>query len=57
MAYNSFYITSLGYGTPTTTLTRKECEDIQRPVVNVILPKMGIARSAPKSVVFGTPQF
>jgi hypothetical protein len=38
----------------TTTLTKEECEDIQRPVVNAILPKMGIARSAPRKVVFGT---
>jgi hypothetical protein len=56
MAYNALYIPSLGYGTPTTTLTKKECEEIQRPVVNTILPKMGIDRSSPRSVVFGTAQ-
>jgi hypothetical protein len=33
------------------------CEDIQRPVVNAILPKMGIVRSAPRKVVFGTKQY
>jgi hypothetical protein len=48
---------SMGYGTPATTLTKKDCEEIQRPVVNAILPKMGIARSAPRAVVFGTSQF
>jgi hypothetical protein len=42
---------------PATTLTKEECEDIQRPVVNAILPKMGIARSAPRKVVFGTKQY
>jgi hypothetical protein len=57
MAYNSFYMPSLGYGTPATTLTQKECEEIQRPAVNAILPKMGIARSALRAVVFGTSQF
>jgi hypothetical protein len=56
MAYNYFYMPSLGYGTPATTLMKKGCEEIQRPVVNAILPKMGIARSAPRSVVFGTAQ-
>jgi hypothetical protein len=57
MAYNAFYMPSLGYGTPTTTLMKKECEKIQRMVVNAILPKMGIARSVPRSVVFATAQF
>jgi hypothetical protein len=56
MAYNSFYMPSLGYGTPATTLSMKDCEEIQRPVVNIILPKIGIARTAPRSVVFGTAQ-
>jgi hypothetical protein len=27
MAYNDFYMPSLGYGTPTTTLTKKKCKD------------------------------
>jgi hypothetical protein len=48
---------SAGYGTPATTLSKKECEEIQRPVVNAILPKMGIAWTAPRSVVFGTAQY
>jgi hypothetical protein len=57
MAYKAFYMPSMGYGTPATTRTKKDCEEIQRPVVNAILPKMGIARSAPRAVVFGTAQF
>jgi hypothetical protein len=57
MAYNAFYMPSVGYGNPATTLTKKDCEEIQRPVVNAILPKMGIVRTAPISVVFGTAQF
>jgi hypothetical protein len=44
MAYNYFYMSCLGYGTPATTLTKKDCEEIQRPVENKILPKMGISR-------------
>jgi hypothetical protein len=54
MAYNAFYMPSMGYSTPATTLKKKECEEIQRPVVNAILPNMGIARTAPRAVVFGT---
>jgi hypothetical protein len=50
LAYNSFCWPSLGYGTPTTTLTQKECYNIQSPVVNAILPKMGISRKPPPGV-------
>jgi hypothetical protein len=57
MAYNAFYMPSLGYGTPAKTLSKKDCEEIQRPVVNAILPKMGIAWTAPRAVVFGTAQY
>jgi hypothetical protein len=57
MAYNTFYMPSLGYGTPALTLTKQDCEEIHKPVVNAILPKMGIARSAPRAVIFGTTQF
>jgi hypothetical protein len=54
LAYNSFYLPSLGYGTPTTTLTQQGCYNIQKPVVNAILPKMGISRKAPMVIIFGT---
>jgi hypothetical protein len=57
LAYNSFYLPSIGYGTPATTLTQQECYKIQKPVVNAILPKMGISGKAHRSVVFGTAQF
>jgi hypothetical protein len=39
------------------TLSKKDCEKIQRPVANAILPKMGIARTAPRAVVFGTAKY
>jgi hypothetical protein len=36
---NSYYTASLSCGTAATSLDIKECEEIQRPVVNAILPK------------------
>jgi hypothetical protein len=54
IAYNSYYMASIYYGTAETSLTYKECEEIQRPVVNAILPKMGINRNTARTVVFGT---
>jgi hypothetical protein len=41
IAYNSYYMISLSYDTVVTSLNVKECEEIQRPVINVILPKNG----------------
>jgi hypothetical protein len=48
---------SLVYGTPETTLSYKECEDVQRAVVAAILPKMGIVRNAARKVVFGSAKY
>jgi hypothetical protein len=57
LAYKSFYLPSLEYGTPVTTLTQQEFYNIQKPVVNAILPKMGISRKAHRSLVFDTDQY
>jgi hypothetical protein len=57
MAYGAYYLPSLAYGTPATTLSYKECEDVQRAVIAAILPKIGIVRNAARKVVFGTAKY
>jgi hypothetical protein len=57
MAYGAYYMPSLAYGTPSTTLLYKECEDVQQAVVAVILPKMGIIRNAARKAVFGSAKY
>jgi hypothetical protein len=57
MAYGAYYMPSLAYGTPATTLSYKECEDVQRAVVAAILPKMGIVHNAARKVVFGSATY
>jgi hypothetical protein len=42
-------MSSIAYGTPVTALSFKECDDLQKPVVNAILPKMGITSKASAS--------
>jgi hypothetical protein len=54
LAYNAFYMKSIGYGTPSTSLSFQECDNMQKPAVNSILPKMGINRKEARAVVFGT---
>jgi hypothetical protein len=56
LAYNAFYMKSIGYGTLATSLSYQECDNMQKPGINSILPKMGINRKAARAVVFGTSQ-
>jgi hypothetical protein len=53
MAYGAYYTPSLEYDAPATTLSYKEFEEVQRPVVAAILPKMLIICNAARKVVFG----
>jgi hypothetical protein len=57
MAYGAYYMPILANGTPAITLSYKECEDVQRPVVAMILPKMGIVRNSARKVVFGSAKY
>jgi hypothetical protein len=56
LAYNAFYMNNIGYGTPATSLAYQECDNMQKPVINSILPKMGINRKVVRVVVFKTSQ-
>jgi hypothetical protein len=47
MTYHSFYMHIMAYGTPTNSITLVECANLQKPVVNAILPTMGINPKAP----------
>jgi hypothetical protein len=57
MAYNSFYMASLGYWAAATYLSMDECKEIQKPPVNAILPKMGTNRNTKREVVFGATKY
>jgi hypothetical protein len=57
IAYNSYYMTSLSYGTVAISLNIKWCEAIQRHIVNAILLKMGVNRKTTRTVVFGTSRY
>jgi hypothetical protein len=57
MAYNSYYMTSLSYSIAATSLDIKECEAIQRPIVNMILPEMGVNINMARTVMIRTSKF
>jgi hypothetical protein len=57
MAYNSLYMESLSYVTPSTLLSYKECDELHKSVFNAILPKMGINRNVSRAVTIATSFF
>jgi hypothetical protein len=57
MAYNSLYMPSLAYGKPATSLTVKECTDLQKPVVNANFPNDGINCKAAHAVISATLKY
>jgi hypothetical protein len=57
MAYSSFYMASLGYGTAAKSISMEECKEIRNIPVNAILPKMGINQNTKREVVFGTTKY
>jgi hypothetical protein len=54
MAYNSFYTTIFSYGAQEASIFYKECDELKKPVVNAILPKMGINRNTSRALTFAT---
>ena len=53
LSYSRIYIPSLRYGLGTCYFTPGDLLRIQRPAVNVVLPKMGYNRHLPRPVVYG----
>jgi len=47
------YYPAIRWCMPITTFTNKQCNTIQRPMINAALPKLGINRNMPRTVVFG----
>jgi hypothetical protein len=48
---------SFAYGTPATTLPFNDSDDLQKPVVNGILPKKEITSKSPRAVVLRTARY
>ena len=51
--YESRYRAIIRYPLPVTQFTTKQCNKIQQPFINTILPKMGINRHTPRAVIYG----
>jgi hypothetical protein len=53
MVYQTRFLPALQYPLPITTFTSKEIDMIQKPFIFSLLPKIGINRHAPRSIIYG----
>ena len=56
-AYKMIWFPSLSYGMGTTNLSFDELNQIQKPIINHILPALGYNRHLPRAVVYGSSAF
>ena len=56
LIYQSRWLSLLGFYSPITTFTRRQCEQIQTPIYQAILPKMGYNRHTPLAIRYGPPE-
>ena len=53
MIHSIHYKPGITYALQHTRFTSVQCEDLQKPVVNALLPKMGFSRKMARAVVYG----
>ena len=51
--YESRYRAIIRYPLPVTMFDSRQCNTIQRPIINAFLPKMGLNRHTPRVVIYG----
>ena len=56
-AYESIWFPSLSYGLETTNLSFTELNNLQKPIINHLLPILGYNRHFPRAVVYGSKHF
>eukprot|EP00957_Ditylum_brightwellii_P188771 14369172-Ditylum_brightwellii.AAC.1 len=52
--YYNVWLPSCWYTLSVTNFTKAQCLDIMRPIVNVLVAKMGFNRHMPRVVIYGT---
>jgi exonuclease III len=57
MIYHNYFLPQLLYSMQTTNLSKAQCETIQSPVVNAILPLLGFNRHTSRNIVFAPSHF
>ena len=53
LIYRERWVSSVGYCLPITQFTNAQCDEIQKPLYNEMLLKMGFNHHFPRAVIFG----
>ena len=53
MIHSIHYKPKINYALHHTQFTSARCSDLQKPVVNALLPKMGFSRKTARAIVYG----
>ena len=54
IAYHQIYLASVCCSLACTTLSKKEWDSVQNPLLNKLLPKLGLPKTFPRELVLGT---
>ena len=52
ICYLAVYIASVTYSLPSTSLTAKQCDNIQKALTTKILPRLGYHHTFPQSIAY-----
>jgi hypothetical protein len=57
MCYHNYFVPQIMYSLMTTNFTQVQCQTIQSPVINALLPLIGFNRHTSRSIIFAPAQF
>ena len=57
MTYSFQYLLAITYCLPITTFSKKECDKIQKPFINALLPKLRIKRHMKRAIIWGPMKY
>ena len=57
MIYSFRYLPAITYCLPITNFSKKQCDDIQKPFINALLPKLRINRHMKRAIIWGPTKY
>jgi hypothetical protein len=57
MVYHTYYMPQVLYSIMPTNMTKAQCDSIQSPVINAILPLLGFNRHTSRDIIFGPSKY
>jgi hypothetical protein len=57
LAFNSTIWKTLSYPLPALNMSKEECESIMKPVLQYLLPAIGVCRNFPRTLVYNSEKY